>query len=106
MRKIYPTDANFILVEVTNADTIYKNLVRQGIIVRNRTNVTMCNGCLRITVGKPDENDALLEALKNVKIYEMKRALFIDRRNACDRAAGGLSVGQPGEVSVLSEGVP
>ena len=40
----------------------------------------MCNGCLRITVGKPDENDALLEALKkNVKIYEMKRALFIDR---------------------------
>ena len=80
VRKIYPTDANFILVEVTNADTIYKNLVRQGIIVRNRTNVTMCNGCLRITVGKPDENDALLEALeKNVKIYEMKRALFIDR---------------------------
>ena len=44
VRKIYPTDANFILVEVTNADTIYKNLVRQGIIVRNRTNVTMCNG--------------------------------------------------------------
>ena len=66
VRKIYPTDANFILVEVTNADTIYKNLVRQGIIVRNRTNVTMCNGCLRITVGKPDENDALLEALKKM----------------------------------------
>lgn len=36
--------------------------------VRNRTNVTMCNGCLRITVGKSDENDALLEALKKVKI--------------------------------------
>lgn len=66
MRKIYPTDANFILVEVTNADTVYKNLVRQGIIVRNRTNVTMCNGCLRITVGKPGENDALLEALKRM----------------------------------------
>ena len=66
VRKIYPTDANFILVEVTNADTIYKNLVRQGIIVRNRTNVTMCNGCLRITVGKSDENDALLEALKKM----------------------------------------
>lgn len=82
VRKIYPTDANFILVEVTNADTIYKNLVRQGIIVRNRTNVTMCNGCLRITVGKPGENDVLLDALKkNVKIYDsyMKRALFIDR---------------------------
>ena len=66
VRKIYPTDANFILVEVTNADTVYKNLVRQGIIVRNRTNVTMCNGCLRITVGKPGENDALLEALKRM----------------------------------------
>ena len=66
VRKIYPTDANFILVEVTNADTIYKNLVRQGIIVRNRTNVTMCNGCLRITVGKPGENDVLLDALKKM----------------------------------------
>ena len=64
--KIYPTDANFILVEVTNADMIYKNLVKQGIIVRNRTNVTMCKGCLRITVGKPEENDALLEALKKM----------------------------------------
>ena len=66
VQKIYPTDANFILVEVTDANMIYKNLVEQGIIVRNRTNVTMCNGCLRITVGKPSENDALLEALKGM----------------------------------------
>ena len=66
VHKIYPTDANFILAKVTDANMIYKNLVEQGIIVRNRTNVTMCDGCLRITVGKPDENDALLEALKKM----------------------------------------
>lgn len=67
IRKLHPTDANFILVEVTDADAIYQKLVEQGIIVRNRTNVTLCNGCLRITVGTPDENDALLDALKRIK---------------------------------------
>lgn len=66
VRKLYPTDANFILTEVTDANAIYKQLVKQGIIVRNRTNVTMCQGCLRITVGTPAENTALLEALKKM----------------------------------------
>lgn len=66
VRKLYPTDANFILTEVTDANAIYKQLVEQGIIVRNRTNVTMCQGCLRITVGTPAENTALLEVLKKM----------------------------------------
>lgn len=66
VRKIYPTDANFILTEVTDANAIYRSLVEKGIIVRNRTNVILCDGCLRITVGKPDENDALLDALKRM----------------------------------------
>lgn len=66
VRKIYPTDTNFILVEMVNANSVYKYLVKHKIIVRNRHNVVMCEGCLRITVGSPEENDALLAALKNI----------------------------------------
>lgn len=66
VRKIYPTDANFILVDVGDADYIYQKLVERGIIVRNRNRVTLCVGCLRITVGTKEENDALLNALKTI----------------------------------------
>lgn len=61
---IYPTDANFFLTRVTNAKAIYDYLVSKGIIVRNRSGVTLCHECLRITIGTRPENDALLEALK------------------------------------------
>ncbi|WP_413668726.1 histidinol-phosphate transaminase [Mucilaginibacter sp. Mucisp86] len=64
---IYPSDANFILVKTTNANGIYDYLVKQGIIVRNRSKVELCEGCLRITVGTPEENTILLEALQNFK---------------------------------------
>ena len=61
---VYPTDANFILVDVGDADKVYQRLVEQGIIVRNRNKVTLCAGCLRITVGTKEENEVLLAALK------------------------------------------
>lgn len=61
---VYPTDANFFLARVTDADAIYAYLVDNGIIVRNRNRVTLCGNCLRITVGTPQENDALTDALK------------------------------------------
>lgn len=61
---IYPSDANFLLVKVSDADAIYKYLQHQGIIVRNRNKVQLCEGCLRITVGTPTENAALYESLK------------------------------------------
>lgn len=61
---IYPTDANFVLVKVNDADAIYKYLVRAGIVVRNRSNVELCEGCLRITVGTSTENSRLLKALE------------------------------------------
>lgn len=64
---IYPTDANFFLTRVSNAKRIYDYLVDKGIIVRNRSTVALCNDCLRITVGTRQENEALLEALKNYK---------------------------------------
>lgn len=64
---IYPSDANFILVKTTDPRGIYNYLVKQGIIVRDRSKVTLCEGCLRVTVGTPDENNILLQALKNYK---------------------------------------
>ena len=64
---IYPTDANFFLAKVTDAKRIYNYLVSKGIIVRNRTKVSLCSNCLRITIGTPEENDVLLDALKDVE---------------------------------------
>jgi len=64
---IYPSDANFILVKTTDANSIYNYLVDKGIIVRNRSKVELCEGCLRITVGTPAENNILLETLRNFK---------------------------------------
>ena len=66
VKKIYPTDANFVLVKMDDANKIYKQLVDKGIIVRNRNTVTLCEGCLRITVGTPSENKQLLTALQQM----------------------------------------
>jgi histidinol-phosphate aminotransferase len=64
---IYPSDANFILVKTTDPKGIYNFLVEKGIIVRDRSKVDLCEGCLRITVGTPAENDILLQTLQNYK---------------------------------------
>lgn len=66
-RRLYPTDANFFLVEVTDANSIYHYLVDRGIIVRNRHRVVLCGNCLRITIGTPQENCELLAALRQYK---------------------------------------
>ena len=66
--RVFPTDANFFLAKVYEATQIYNYLVGEGIIVRNRTNVALCNDCLRITIGTKEENDALLEALRKVEV--------------------------------------
>jgi histidinol-phosphate aminotransferase len=64
VQKVYPSDANFILAKMTNATAIYDYLKENGIIVRNRSNVILCDDCLRITVGTSKENQQLIEALK------------------------------------------
>ena len=64
---LYPTDANFFLVRVTNAQSVYDYLVDKGIIVRNRTRVQLCKNCLRITIGTKTENNELLAALRQSK---------------------------------------
>lgn len=60
---IYPSDANFLLVQVTDADGIYRYLCENGVVVRNRSRVSLCDKCLRITVGNDTENDLLIEYL-------------------------------------------
>lgn len=62
---IYPSDANFILVKTDNPKEIYQFMVNKGIIVRDRSKVELCEGCLRITIGTPKENKLLIEAFKN-----------------------------------------
>lgn len=66
VKKVYPSDANFLLVKVDDAYSVYNYLIDQSIIVRNRNNVLLCEGCLRITIGTADENDLLLKALKSM----------------------------------------
>jgi histidinol-phosphate aminotransferase len=66
VRKVYPSDANFILIQVDNALETYNGLIERGIIIRDRSKVTLCEGCLRITVGTPEENKILLTELKSL----------------------------------------
>ena len=64
IRKVYPSNANFILVKADDADGMYDFLISRGIIVRNRSRMDLCEGCLRITVGLPEENKKLLKAIE------------------------------------------
>ena len=63
VEKIFPSDANFLLVKTVNAKGIYNYLLDKGIVVRDRSKVELCEGCLRITIGTPTENNTLIKAL-------------------------------------------
>ncbi|HNU78764.1 MAG TPA: histidinol-phosphate transaminase [Prolixibacteraceae bacterium] len=64
VEKVWPSDANFLLVKVKNARKVYEFLVRQGIVVRDRSGVTLCGESLRISVGKAEENELVIEKLQ------------------------------------------
>lgn len=66
VRKVFRSDANFLLVRFDEPNEIYRILLEKGIVVRNRSSVAKCEGCLRITVGTAAENDAVLTALRNL----------------------------------------
>ncbi|MCO4294189.1 histidinol-phosphate transaminase [Solitalea sp. MAHUQ-68] len=68
VEKVYPSDANFVLAKIKYADYLYDFLVERGIIVRNRSKVVLCEDCLRITVGTPSENEALINTIKEFVI--------------------------------------
>ena len=64
VKKIHPSAANFLLVEVEQPKDLYQFLVDHGIIARDRSSVPLCEGCLRLTVGRPEENQLLLSVLQ------------------------------------------
>ena len=65
VRKVYPSQANFLLARFDDPRGVYERLIGEGIIVRDRSRVAGCEGCLRITIGTPAQNDRLIETLKN-----------------------------------------
>jgi histidinol-phosphate aminotransferase len=67
VQKIYNSDANFLLVKVEDADRLYKHLAGGEVVVRNRSKEPLCEGCLRITIGTPEENLQLIDLLKKYK---------------------------------------
>jgi histidinol-phosphate aminotransferase len=68
VKEIFPSDANFLLVRVTDAKSIYHEMMKRGIILRDRSNVILCENSLRITIGTPEENSILIENLKSVTL--------------------------------------
>ena len=66
VEKVYPSEANFLLVKTTNANWVYDELVKQQIIIRNRTNEKLCKDCVRISIGTKQENEILLNALNKI----------------------------------------
>lgn len=67
VKRVYPTDANFVMFRIENALEVYKNLADEGVIIRYRGNEPHCEDCLRLTVGTTVENDRFFEALKNIE---------------------------------------
>ena len=67
IERVYPSQANFLLVKTADPDRLYGELIAAGVIVRNRTRIAGCEGCLRITVGTPAENGRMLETVKNFR---------------------------------------
>lgn len=67
VERVYPSEANFLLVRTAAPDRLYEALIRAGVIVRNRSRVAGCEGCLRITVGRPAENDLLIRTIQTFR---------------------------------------
>ncbi len=72
IKKVYPSDANFLLVKMNEAKKVYAFLLEQGIVVRDRSNVILCNDCLRITIGTEAENTQLVEAVCDWQVLQNK----------------------------------
>lgn len=67
VKEVYPSDANFLLVKVNDAKATYNYLLQKGIVVRDRSKVELCEACLRITIGSPEENNQLVNALSELR---------------------------------------
>jgi len=67
IQKIYPSDANFVLFKVENADNLYQYLLKHQLIIRNRDKAPLLKGCLRVSVGTKTENERFIKVMKNYK---------------------------------------
>jgi len=112
VKGIYSSDANFLLVRFDAPDEVYERLLGGGVIVRNRSRVPGCEGCLRITVGTPAENDRLLRLLGAYGHFDKlsdrrgllsdRRGLFSDRRGSVAEPVEATSARKPG-MEILGE---
>ncbi len=82
VKKIYPSDSNFLLVETDDAKAIYKYLLDNGVVVRDRSSVPGCEGCLRITIGTPNENRQVISLLSNYSNQESEDVHIRKERKA------------------------
>ena len=73
VKEVYPSEANFVLAKVDDANALYDHLISRQIIVRNRTKMDLCKNCLRITVGLPEENDRMLKAIQEYEESNIRR---------------------------------
>ncbi|NPA58606.1 MAG: aminotransferase class I/II-fold pyridoxal phosphate-dependent enzyme, partial [Aquificae bacterium] len=64
--KVYPSEANFFLIKVPDGDRVHQLLIEEGVLVRNMSHLPKMENCLRVSVGKPEENDYFVEALRKV----------------------------------------
>lgn len=71
VEKVYPSDSNFLLFKITEAQKVYQKLAKKGVIVRYRGHEPLCENCLRVTIGMPDENVRFLKALKEIVEHEL-----------------------------------
>jgi histidinol-phosphate aminotransferase len=102
VEKVHPSDANYIFVKVKNPVTKFQELLKKGIVVRDRSKVSMCEGCFRITVGTTEENEALLAAfskndikapkVKSIVNTAMARSAFPERRSEISRKTSETDV--------------
>ncbi|HOO85983.1 MAG TPA: aminotransferase class I/II-fold pyridoxal phosphate-dependent enzyme, partial [Prolixibacteraceae bacterium] len=73
VRKVFPSEANFILVRFSAASAVFNRLLERGVVVRNRSNEVLCNNCLRISVGSAPENSLLVAVLKEFELEYVER---------------------------------
>ena len=67
VQEVFPSQANFLLVKIENPRRVYKGLIDKGVVVRDRSSMPLCEGCLRITIGTPEENRKMLDGLRALK---------------------------------------
>ena len=100
VEKVYKSDANYIFVKVKKPDILFKELIKKGIVVRDRSKVFMCEGCFRITVGTHQENSALIAVMAGKKPENSARSVKILRKTSETNINVKLNLDGSGESAI------